>query len=238
MSLSPQGLRTLWRRSLLSIGVGWGVLAGLAIAGHPTVAQTTDADTGDLPPEEAMFQQLLNLPTSYGDDLAFADEISEDWPLVTPESASLYYPTLPNVWWTRDQLPTLWRVSDSTTVRVAGYRLIRDWTAFHSNSADAAIIDVQVDPQYWNRFNYFQQFAVLRQLGTTGMYYGYHVRIYNSIDLAGIHACDFTGVPSITDSPAGEIPIPELKSVNCSAAIGSFVNFADPDFGDDLFAPP
>lgn len=211
---------------------------GATFAGAVAQAQIPSAQTEQPPPEEVMFQQLLDLPSAYNQELSHLDDVSDDWPVVTEESASLFTPTLPNLWWTRDQLPTVWRVSADTTVRVAGYRLIREWTAFHSNAVDAAIIDVQVDPQYWNRFNNFQQFAILRQLGATGMYYGYHVRVYNSIDLAGIHACDYTDVPAITDSPAGEIPISELESVNCSAAIGPFVNYAAPSFGDDLFAPP
>jgi len=210
-------------------------ILGGAIAAN---AQTTNPATSGLAPEEATFQQLLELPSTYGIGVGFLSEAANDWPVVTDDTTSMYRPTLPSFWWSRDQLPTVWRVADGSSVRVAGYRLMRSWTAFRSTTIDASVVDVQVDPQYWNRFNYYQQYAVLRQLGTTGLNYGYHVRIYNSIDLVGIYACDFTGVPSITHSPGGEVPLEQIDDIDCTAAIGPFVDYATPEFGDDLFAPP
>ncbi|RZM82326.1 hypothetical protein [Leptolyngbya iicbica] len=221
--------------------VAWGSLIGgivLAVGlANRAIAQTPAPPTG-MPAEEAMLQLLIDIPSSYGNDLGFFEEADENWPIVSQDSVSLFQATLPSVWWSRDSLPTLWRVSNDTIIRVAGYRLVRGWTAFYSQTAAAPVIDVQVDPQYWNRFNDFQQFAVLRQLGTAGMNYGHHVRIYNSIDLAGIHACDFSNIPGINDRPSQEVPTAQLLDVNCEAAIGSFVNYEIPNFGDDLFAPP
>ena len=219
-----------------------GLIGGLTLASYPysAVAQTPTVPTAStvLPADEAMLQLLIDVPSNYGTNLGFSDEATPGWPIVYQDSVSLYQPTLPSFWWSRDQLPTLWRVSNDTTVRVEGYRLIRGWTAFYSQTAAAPVIDVQVDPQYWNRFNAFQQFAVLRQLGTAGMDYGHHVRIYNSIDLAGIHACDFSDILGINDTPGLEVPPSQLRDVNCAAQVGTFVNYAIPNFGDDLFAPP
>lgn len=188
-----------------------------------------------------MFQQLLDLPSNYdlgNFDFVDSPEVAADWPVVTEETTSLYQPTLPSFWWSRDELPTLWRVTNNTTVRIEGYRLVRNWFAFHSTTAGAAIVDVQVDPQYWNRFNYFQKYAILTRMGRTGMNYGHHVRIYSSISLVGVHACDFDSVRAFTGSPGSEVPLAQLDDVTCSASIGPFIDFASPDFGDDLFAPP
>ncbi len=238
MTSSVLNLNQLLQRATQALLMGCVMAVCGGLGSTIAQAQTEITQTNESPPEEVMFQQLLDIPSNYSTDLGFVDEAAEDWPIVTQESVSLYRPTLPSFWWSRDQLPTLWRGTDGTVVRVAGYRLIRDWTAFYSLTAETAIVDVQVDPQYWNRFNYFQKFAVLRQLGTTGMNYGYHVRIYNSIDLTGVHACDFTSVATIASAPNTELPLPELRDVNCSAAIGPFVEFIAPDFGEDLFAPP
>jgi hypothetical protein len=225
--------------------LAWGGLLGgtvllSSVLGSRAVAQSPAAPPppSALPAEDTMLQLLIDIPSNYGTDLGFLGEAAEGWPIVSQDSVSLYRPTLPSFWWSRDQLPTLWRVSNDTTVRVEGYRLIRGWTAFFSQTAAAPVIDVQVDPQYWNRFNAFQQYAVLRQLGAAGMNYGHHVRIYNSIDLAGIHACDFSDIPSINETPGLEVPPSQLRDVNCSAEVGAFVNYAIPNFGDDLFAPP
>ena len=237
MKLSAPTCQMPLQRAFQSLLMG-SALAGMALGSPVAYAQTETAPVTPLPPEEVMFQQLLDIPSDYSTDQGFPDEAADDWPIVSQASASLYRPTLPSLWWSRDQLPTLWRTADNTVMRVAGYRLVRDWTAFYSQTATAAIVDIQVDPQYWNRLNYFQRFAILRQLGATGMNYGYHVRIYNSIDLAGIHACDFTSIATVAATPNSEAALPDLQNVDCSAAIGPFVEFVAPDFGDDLFAPP
>ncbi|NEQ43827.1 MAG: hypothetical protein F6K00_09825 [Leptolyngbya sp. SIOISBB] len=240
MALSARYFKTLLQRGAQVSLLGGAIITYAALGSAAVQAQTATAQASESPPEEVMFEQLLDLPSNYSldRDFSYEDDVAADWPVVSQESVSLYRPTLPSFWWSRDQLPTLWRSVDGTVVRVEGYRLIRDWTAFYSQTAETAIVDVQVDPQYWNRFNYFQKFAVLRQLGATGMNYGYHVRIYNSIDLAGLHTCDFTSIATVAAAPNSEVPLPELRDVNCSAAIGPFVEFVPPDFGEDLFAPP
>jgi len=202
------------------------------------IAQTVESNRSTVSPERAIFEQLVDLPSTYSLGSGFVSEATDSWPVVTEETTSLYRPTLPNLWWSRDQLPTVWRVADGATVRVAGYRLVLDWTAFHSTTLDTSVVDVQVDPQYWNRLNYYQQYAVLRRLGTTGLNYGYHVRIYNSIELEGIYACDFTPVQNLIDSPRSELSLEEMSEIDCTTAIGPFVDFTSPEFNEDLFAPP
>ena len=208
---------------------GFGAIA-LSASGATAIAQTL--------PQEAMFQTLLDVPSNYSAGASFFSEVADGWPVRRQADTSLFEPTLPSLWWSRDQLPEVWRAADNSVVRVQNYRLIRDWTSFHSRSADTYIIDIEVDPQYWNRFNYFQQYAILNQMGTTGMSYGYHVRVYSSITLVGVHACDFSSVPALADFPQREIPVPELDGVRCAAAIGPFIDYTSPAFDEDLFAPP
>lgn len=231
-----------WKLHLPSVGQTIAVSCGALLLGFGEAslvqAQTAEPSPDDLPLEQIIFEQLLDLPSTYSPGVGFLSEAAEDWPVVTEETTSLYRPTLPSFWWSRDQMPTVWRASDDSTVRVAGYRLIRNWLAFHSTTLDASVVDVQVDPQYWNRLNYYQQYAILRQLGTTGLNYGYHVRIYSSIELEGVYACDFTSVHDRIDSPGAELSLAQMGQVDCTAAIGPFVDFTSPEFGEDLFAPP
>jgi hypothetical protein len=205
--------------------------------GTAAIAESSP-DTAAAPAHEVMFERLLNVPSNYSADFRFRNEPNGNWPVLRARDTSLYQPTTPSLWWSRDQLPNRWRGANQSSWRVEGYRLVRDWTSFHSQSADTFIIDIQVDPQYWNRFNYFQKYAILNQFGTAGMSYGYHVRVYSSISLVGVHACDFSQVPNFAEAPKGEVPVPDLGDVNCSAAVGPFVDYSSSVFEDDLFAPP
>lgn len=216
-----------------------GMAIALGVCSAAAIAQTTQPETtAALPPEQAILEQLLEVPSLYDSDIGFNDEIVVSWPVVGQEDASLYEPTMPSLWWSRDQLPSRWRTGGNAILRIEGYRLIRDWISFASTTADTYIIDVQVDPQYWNRLNYFHRYAILNQLGTTGMSYGYQVRIYSSLSLIGVHACDFSTVPELADTPQTNVPVPDLSDLSCAAAVGPFVDYTDPAYGDDLFAPP
>ncbi|MGD1942453.1 MAG: hypothetical protein ACFB0G_14180 [Leptolyngbyaceae cyanobacterium] len=189
-------------------------------------------------PEDAIFETLLELDSEYGlIDFENPRTPSDTAVMSRQQEASLFEPSLPNFWWRRDQLPTLWRQADNTLVRVEGYRLVRDWVAFHDSTTDTLVVDVRVDPQYWNRFNYFQKYGVLRQFGSAGMSYGYHVRIYSSVTLTGVHACDFSSVAASTDLMPPQVSLPELSEVTCAASIGPFIDYTSPEF-EDLFAPP
>ncbi|MEL6765036.1 MAG: hypothetical protein AAFO87_15580 [Cyanobacteria bacterium J06607_6] len=198
---------------------------------------TSEADTA-LAPEDVVFETLLNLDSEYGlTDFENPLDAPTQEVRARQEETSLFEPTLPSFWWRRDQLPTLWRQADNTLVRVEGYRLVRDWVAFHDSSTDTLVVDVRVDPQYWNRFNYFQKYAVLQQFGSAGMSYGYHVRVYSSVSLAGVHACDFDSVATSATLMPSQVSLPELSEVTCAAAIGPFIDPISAEF-EDLFAPP
>jgi hypothetical protein len=220
-----------WLSSIL------GAIALLA-GGAAAIAQGSD-EVDTLAPQDAMFQTLLTLPSNYGVEVGFGTDRDNRWPVLRSTDTDLFEPTLPNLWWSRDQLPNRWQSTDNSVLRLDGYRLVRDWTAFRSQTASAHVVDILVDPQYWNRFNYYQKYAILNQFGTTGMSYGHHVRIYSSINLVGVHTCDFTQVPEFTTAtPTVEVPIPNLSNVNCTAAVGPFIDYSNPVFLEDLFAPP
>ena len=204
-----------------------------SFAGLGTVAQAQtepDASAGS-PLAEQIFEQLLDVPSIYEVGVrgtqAFSDR-DTDWPVVTQASTSLFSPTLPSLWWNRDQVYDRW----------GGYRLIRGWAAFHSMAGDASIIDIQLDPQYWNRLDYYPQYAILNQLGTTAMSYGYQLRLYSSISLVGMYTCDFSNIPNLESSPNLEVPVPELDNVQCFGAVSPFVQFEPPLSTEDLFVPP
>lgn len=190
-----------------------------------------DSEAGVAPsPAEQLFEQLLEVPSVY--DLGFRNNqdalnLDVSWPIVTQADTSLFDPTSPSLWWSRDQLYDPW----------GGYRLIRGWIAFRSDAADAAIIDIQLDPQYWNRLEYLQQYSLLNQLGITAMGYGYQLRMYSSISLVGMYSCDFSSMPRLEDSPDLYVPVPEIEDVECFAAVAPFVQLEMP-FDEDLFAPP
>lgn len=231
---------TLVGHCLRGLAAGVSCLA-LSMGGTAAIAQTS-TDTSDVADRAAQSQQFLealtDIPSSYEIDAEFESERDDAWPTVTEEDTSLFGMTQPSLWWSRDQLPNRWRSADQSTLQIANYRLVRGWTAFHSQSTDAFIVDVQVDPQYWNRLNYVQQYSVLNQFGTTGISYGYHVRIYNATDLAAVHACDFSGIPELSTPPVTPIPIPDLPAMDCSAEVGPFIDFSDTLIEEDLFAPP
>lgn len=188
---------------------------------------------------DLIVQSLLSVPSRYDIRNDFEDE-SQGSPTLNEEDVDPKEPTRPNFWWRRDQLPTRWTTLEETTFQIeGGYRLIRNWTAFHSQSTDSYIVDVRVDPQYWNRYNDFQQYAILTQLGSAGISYGYHVRIYNSISLVGIYACDLSSLVSSIEDSIDETLLSDLSGVQCSAAIGPLIDYVSPVFEeDDLFNPP
>lgn len=242
-------LRPLYRSNMQRFGAilalnGAVWLGGFGIFSAPAPAQAPNSESAAqrLAPEDALFEQLLDTPSTYdlgNVDFRESSEVDRNWGVVDEEETSLYEATLPNFWWSRDDLPTLWRAGGNTTVRIAGgYRLVRNWLAFRSTTADAAIVDVQVDPQYWRRFNDFQKYAILTRMGRNGMNYGYHVRLYSSVRLEGVHACDFSSVRAFIGSPDSQIPISQLENVSCAVALGPFIDFSNPEFGGDLFSPP
>jgi len=225
-----------WAKNLKWLPGMVGTLSCLGV-GTAAIAESSP-ENATVPAQTVMLEKLLSVPSNYSADFGFGSEPHTNWPVLRSRDTSLFQPTLPSLWWSRDQLPNRWRGINQANLRVEGYRLVRDWTSFHSQTADTFVIDILVDPQYWNRFNYFQQYAILNQFGTTGMSFGYHVRVYSSINLVGVHACDFSQIPEFAEAPKGEIPVPDLDQVSCSAEIGPFIDYSSYDFEDDLFAPP
>jgi len=213
------------------LAIGGGVSA--SVVGTGAIAQTqVDTDDERSPEEQLFFRLRDDVPSRYNppsdpNRLTFEEDRGQNWDVVTEDDPSLYGLTPPSLWLHREQIYRRW----------GGYRLVRGWTAFYSQSGDTYIIDILVDPQYWNRLDYAERYAILTRFGTTGMSYGYQVRLYSSISLVGIHACDFSAEPGLAGYPRDDVPIPEIENVQCSGGIGPFIDFEALD-AEDLFDLP
>ncbi len=187
-----------------------------ATKSDPAVAQDAANEAPNFLAQLA--DRLLHLPSRYERRL---DAPLDETAVITNEDTSLCAATVPSLWWRRDQLPSHWLnpvAAPGAIQIIEGYRLVQGWTAFRSPSVDAYIVDIQVDPQYWNRLSYPQQYAVTTQLGLAGMSHGYQMRIYRSIDLVGLYACDFNAIRQL---PGPALPLADLENVECTASVGN-----------------
>ena len=210
-----------------AIGIASAIAASLSSSAAIAQISPETVEAAVITPAEQLMEQLLTLPSRYELGPANTDQDNR-WPIVTEEDTSLFQLTTPSFWWSRDQMYEKW----------GGYRLIRSWIAFRSLSTGNPIIDIQVDPQYWNRLEYTQHYAILNQLGETGMTYGHQVRLYSSIELVGVHTCNFDSISSFGEHASPEPTESELATLQCAAAVGPFLAVFSEDDLEDLFAPP
>lgn len=172
---------------------------------------------------EDLVRTLPDLPSRY--ELRSDAELDEadTWYVVTDQSTCLDESTVPSLWWSRDQLPSRWLNADPMQgpLQIEGYRLIRSWVAYQSSHTGAYVVDIQVDPQYWNRLSPPQQYAIMLQLGTASMRHGYQTRIYRSIDLVGLYICDFTNIPELADKPGPAQPMEKFEDIRCAVEVGA-----------------
>lgn len=224
--------------------------------GPGAIAQAQDnlpANTGEQAVEQRRLRRLKQVPSLYDElrldcdnrrrdngELDYCEDRDPNHEIVDQDDTSPLRPTLPSLWWNRDQLPHRWWSNEDPNKprQWEGYRLVTGWTAFHSMSSGTDIIDIQLDPRYWSSLDGVQQYGILNQLGVTGMSYGYQVRLYSSTELVGVHACDFTSHPELPASSELEIPIPQLSDIPCAVEVGPFFEFFTEDDLNDLFAPP
>jgi hypothetical protein len=203
------------------------------------------AQTAPVPPEQLIFQTLLELPSLYDLGTPFGGNngsLSSNgpWPTVTATEPSPVAQTLPSLWWNRDQIISRW----------GSYRLVDDWVAFHSTTTvegtgieGLKVVDVRVDRQYWDGLHDrtlrldARQYSLLNQWGTTASSYGYHLRLYRSGRIVGIYTCDFSRQPALTTPPVSEVPLDRLDNLDCFARVGPFVTRPTPP-DETLFTPP
>lgn len=229
------------------------VLAGLAVVWTNALLPGTDAfaQAVPLPQEKPPAQRLLDNLTEVASDFeigeAFLDAYDQSWPVITEEDTSPRRLTVPSFWWTRDRIPGRWlsALPEQPVIQFLGYRLVTGWRAFRQHpdrfsgaQTNGYVIDVQVDPQYWNRLGSIQQYAILNQMGTTGISYGYQVRLYNSINLVGIYACDFQDIAAAEPSERFAISPADLETIQCAASLGPFIPLDELLLDEELFAPP
>lgn len=211
------------------------IVLGWAVGARAAIAQVIPPPEATAAPAEAVFMDLLTLPSIYDIGIDYRRDLDRRWPTVENETPSIINLTPPSLWWNRDQIINRW----------GGYRLAQSWFAFRSDSTQLNIIDVQVDDQYWRalhnpkQWHFAQQYAVLNQFGTTASSYGYQLRFYQQSILVGVYACDFTAVPALNQPVVAEVPVDQLSDLACVADIGPFVVTTDPLLdGGGLFAPP
>lgn len=197
-------------------------IPGTACPGDFSLSGTQTDSDGRLAFED-LVSTLPGLPSRYQFLSDTELDESDAWYVITNENTCLDKSTIPSLWWSRDQLPSRWLNVDPTqsSLQIDGYRLIRSWVAYQSDRTGAYVVDIQVDPQYWNRLAPPQQYAIMIQLGTGGMSHGYQTRIYRSIDLVGVYICDFTDIPELADQPGPALPMERFEDISCAVEVGA-----------------
>lgn len=232
-----------WQKIVAGLAI---VLTSPLVPGAQVFAQEPSLSE-EKGPAQTLLEDLTEVASDFEIGEAFLDAYDQGWPVITEEDTSPRRMTVPSVWWSRDRVPGRWlsALPGQPFIQFPGYRLVTEWRAFrqhpdHFSGAEtnAYVIDIQVDPQYWNRLGGIQQYAVLNQMGTTGMSYGYQVRIYNSINLVGIYACDFEDAPVPEATTRSAILPEDLENIQCAASLGPFIQLDELLLDEDLFAPP
>ncbi len=214
----------------------------VALVSLGAIAMPAEPGWGVEPPprrDREIFQWLLTVPSVYdnparsdGNGSGAGNSPQAVEQQVTARTPDLEGPSLPSLWWHRNQILPQW----------GGGRLVQDWVAFKvvaseeepENPASAVgvkgarVVDVQVDRQYWERLvprrqrHPGAQFALLNQWGTAASSYGYNLRLYLGDRLTGIYSCDFDHHPLLSQSPSVEVPADQLMNLPCFAELGPF----------------
>jgi hypothetical protein len=109
-----------------------------------------------------------------------------DW--VTANTVSQTTLTTPSLWWVRQQF---------------GGKLLNNWLAKPATVEMPNRVDLLVNQQVWNRYNYIDRYAFLNQVGTSAQDFGYSTRVFNAQgELLGAYICEFES------ERAGSVDVP------------------------------
>lgn len=98
--------------------------------------------------------------------------------IVTPNRISQTGITPPSLWWTQEQY---------------GKNLLSYWLAYPGTDGTPRRVDLLVDQQVWNVYNYVERYAFVNQFGTAAKDYGYNVRVFDlQGELLGAYVCNFS----------------------------------------------
>ncbi|HEY9763076.1 MAG TPA: hypothetical protein V6D07_11165 [Trichocoleus sp.] len=233
----PRELGTFFKRQ------GWlqwaGLISlGLVVTTTPVLAQEDIPKTTQPVSQTALdgyYDLLLEFPTISRFNNEFESRI-DTTTQVSDETTSDTHPTLPSLWWSRDQLPR----------RLGGNRLINSWLAYRILDPSVRVVDVSVNSQIWSILNYTERYAVLNQFGTAAKDYGYSLRIFQgsiySPQIIGVYVCDFGQQSSSENGSSETVPLLEnagpTSEIPCHASLDLFgiQGFrgatADSPFGD------
>ena len=134
-------------------------------------------------PALAVDRETMELLTTPLEPALFQAGGTLDPSILTPDQISPTGLTPPSLWWTREQF---------------GSSLVNYWLAYPSQDVLPGRVDLIVDSQIWNTYNYLQRYAFMNQFGTTAKEFRYNMRVFNPQgELLGAHICQFN--PAVTN---------------------------------------
>lgn len=188
---------------------------GLAIAligssGNTVLAQTTGNYWDQLlvhPPDMDMFE------LGYQPD---------DPRIVTSMNVSEIGLTIPSLWWAQ---------------QLYGGRLLENWAAFPAEDNLPRRVDLVVNEQVWDIYNYIERYTFVNRLGSEAQEYGYITRVF---DRAGnplsAYMCSFSDIASHEIQVNDQCRI-LLDFRGNDGMMGHSRSFASPSTGDGRFQP-
>ncbi|MBF2000890.1 MAG: hypothetical protein IGS38_09255 [Synechococcales cyanobacterium M58_A2018_015] len=127
-------------------------------------------------------------------ELLRTNGLPTDGSVITPNTISQDDLTVPSLWWTQEQF---------------GGELLNFWLAFPGTDGTPPRVELLVNPQVWNNYNYMQRYAFLNQFGTAGKDFGYSTRVFNLRgELLGAYICDFDAVAATQAALQSQASLP------------------------------
>jgi hypothetical protein len=131
-------------------------------------------------PALALDRATVELLTKPLEPALFQPNATLDPSIITPDQVSQTGLTPPSLWWTRQQF---------------GNNLLSYWLAYPSQDVMPGRVDLIVNQQIWNDYNYPRRYAFINQFGTTAKEFRYNLRVFNfQGELLGAQICQFTPV--------------------------------------------
>ncbi|MBD1910312.1 MULTISPECIES: hypothetical protein [unclassified Leptolyngbya] len=131
-------------------------------------------------PRDDYWNQLLSNPPDM--DMFALDYQSDDPNIVTSMNVSEVGLTIPSLWWAQ---------------QLYGGRLLENWAAFPAGDGLPRRVDLVVNEQVWDIYNYIERYTFVNRLGSEAEEYGYITRVF---DRAGnplsAYVCDFSDIAS------------------------------------------
>ena len=109
---------------------------------------------------------------------------------VTPDTISQTNLSVPSLWWAKERF---------------GNNLLEYWFAFAGADGTPPRVDLLVNQQVWNNYDYIQRYAFINDFGKVSEDFGYSTRIFNwRGELLGAYICTSdraTATATNLDSP-------------------------------------